>query len=298
MMKKTNAMKVLIAAIVASTALTACNDEPGPPAPPPAANIDSVEQAKIKELQKIFFSIPSPVEMASLIKDQGYKFDKSDLNNPENVDKYTGESRQAVNLGIYGADLSYAAMFDEKQETMNYFAAAQKLAKTMGIDGALTGELITRLDNNQEHKDSLLAIISEAYADLNCYLKENQRIEVSALVVAGGWLEALHLSCLHAKGGSEDLRQRIAEQKFALNNLVDYYAKFGDKPVLKEMGDDLLSLQQLFNEAAKSDGKTTKAADANGVVTIGTSSTIKMSDQTLQAIATKASELRSKYISF
>jgi hypothetical protein len=43
-----------------------------------------------------------------------------------------------VNLGVYGADLSYAAMFDQKQVTMEYFASAQNLAKQMGVDGALT----------------------------------------------------------------------------------------------------------------------------------------------------------------
>ncbi len=295
-----NAMRLLLAALTFSIFFVACSDEPSKTVnkPTASAKLDSTEDARIKELQKIFFSIPSPMEMSSLIKSQGYKFDVSKLNDVENVDKYTSEERQAINLGIYGADLSYAAMFDEKQVTMNYFAAAQKLARQMGVDGALTGELIERLQGNQESRDSLLNIVSEAYADLNGYLKENERIEISALMVAGGWLEALHLSAVYAKDGNADMRNRIAEQKYALNNLVDYYSKFGVETSLQEMGADLKALQVIYNQAAKADGKTTTSKGSDGVVVIGTTSTVTISDETISAIATKTQELRSKYISF
>ena len=289
-----------VAVLSAALMMPSCESNSGTnhTQPPVKASLDSAEEARVKELQKIFFSIPSPVEMASLIKEKGYQFDVSKLNSSTNVDKYTGETRQAVNLGIYGADLSYAAMFDQKQITMEYFASAQKLARQMGVDGALTGELIERLDKNQENRDSLLKIVSEAYADLNGYLKENQRIEVSALVVAGGWLEALYLSTLYSGDGNEDMRKRIAEQKYALNNLVDYFSKFGDRENLKEMKTDLEAMKIVYNTTSETKGKTSQTKGADGVITIGTTSTVSIDDATLAAIATKAKELRTKYTSF
>ncbi len=295
-----NSVRLLMAAVTCSVLMVSCGDEPGKgnTLPPVNNKPDSAEEARVKELQKIFFSIPSPMEMASLIKEKGYGFDISKLNAVENVEKYTGETKQAINLGIYGADLSYAAIFDEKQVTMNYFAAAKNLAGKMGVDGAITGEIIERLDKNQENRDSLLKIVSEAYADLNSYLKESQRIEISALLVAGGWLEALHLSTIYSQDGNPAIRQRIAEQKYALNNLVDYFSKFGDKPNLKEMGEDLKSLQAIFNQSNNTAGKTTTSKDASGMVVIGSSSSISLSDETLKAIATKTEELRTKYTSF
>ncbi len=265
--------------------------------PPVKGQLDSAENARRQELQKIFFSIPSPVEMASLVKEKGYHFDVSMLNRTENVTKYTGEAKQAVNLGIFGADLSYAAIFDEKQVTMNYFAAAQKLASQLGIENVLTGELIERLEKNQESRDSLLTIVTDAYADLNGYLKENDRAEVAALVVAGGWLEALHLSAVYAKDNNPDLRKRIAEQKYALNNLLDYFGKFGDKTSLDEMKADLQTLKDIYNGSQETKGKTTQSKDAGGAVVIGTSTTISISDETMSAIATKVAELRNKYTS-
>ena len=263
--------------------------------PPVQTTLDSAEVARMKELEKIFFSIPSPMEMSSLIKEKGYQFDQNKLIATSNVDQYTGESRQAIMLGVYGADLSYTAIFDQKQMTMEYFAAAQKLARSMGVDGALTNDLIERLDKHQENRDSMLHIVSEAYADLNGYLKENQRIEVSAMIVAGGWIEALYLSTIYGNDGSTDLRQRIAEQKYALNNLMSYLDKFGDTTSLKELRSDLKTIQDAYAGVGENKGKTTSSKDDSGTMVIGTTTTLSMDDATLSTIATLAKDIRTKY---
>lgn len=265
--------------------------------PPVKGQIDSTEIVRRQELQKIFFSIPSPVEMASLVKERGYRFDVSMLNSSENVSKYMGEAKQAVNLGIYGADLSYAAIFDEKQVTVNYFAAAQKLAGQLGIENVLSGELIERLEKNQESRDSLLNIVSDAYADLNGYLKESDRVEVSALMVAGGWIEALYLSTIYAKDNNPELRRRIAEQKYALNNLLDYFGKFGDSKSLSEMKADLQTLKAIYDQSEENKGTTSRSTDATGKVVIGTTTTISISDETLKSIETNVQQIRNKYTS-
>ena len=263
--------------------------------PPVKAQLDSAEVARMKELEKIFFSIPSPVEMSSLIKQNGYQFDQGKLVATANVDKYTGESRQAVMLGIYGADLSYTAIFDQKQLTTEYFAAAQKLARQMDADGTITPELLERLEKNQANRDSMLNIISEAYSDLNGYLKEKDRVEVSAMVVAGGWLEALYLSTQYSGDGNSAMRQRIAEQKYSLNNLMGYLEKFGATPSLQELKTDLSRLQEAYGAVAENKGKTSTSKDESGKMVIGTTSTITMDDAALSKIATLAGEIRTKY---
>ncbi len=263
--------------------------------PPVQAQLDSAEVARMKELEKIFFSIPSPVEMSSLIKKNGYQFDQGKLVATANVDKYTGEARQAVMLGIYGADLSYTAIFDQKQLTTEYFAAAQKLARQMDADGTITPELLERLEKNQENRDSMLHIISEAYSDLNGYLKEKDRVEVSAMVVAGGWLEALYLSSQYTADGNTEIRQRIAEQKYSLSNLMTYLEKFGDTPSLQELKADLGRLQAAYAAVSESKGKTSANKDESGKMVIGSTTTLAMDDASLKNIATLVAEIRTKY---
>jgi hypothetical protein len=235
------------------------------------------------------------MEMASLIKGMGYSYDGSLLNPVEGAMRYTGEVSQAVNLGIYGADLSYASMFEQRQETMNYLAAAQRLAREMGVDGALNDEVIERLQANQDSRDSLLKIVSEAYADLNGYLKENNRIEVSALVVAGGWIEALYLSTRYTEKDNPELNRRIAEQKYSLTNLITYFNEFGEQEKLNGMKADLASLQALFDRVKIGAGNTELKKEADGVVVIGNQSTVDMGPETLKEIATKVAEIRKKY---
>lgn len=282
--------------MLGSLALFSCGTGSQPSEQPAVeANLDSLQQARMEELQKIFFSIPAPMEMASLIKGMGYSYDGSLLNPVESAMRYTGEVSQAVNLGIYGADLSYASMFEQRQETMNYLAAAQRLAREMGVDGALNDEVIERLQANQDSRDSLLKIVSEAYADLNGYLKENNRIEVSALVVAGGWIEALYLSTRYTEKDNPELNRRIAEQKYSLTNLITYFNEFGEQEKLNGMKADLASLQALFDRVKIGAGNTELKKEADGVVVIGNQSTVDMSPETLKEIATKVAEIRKKY---
>jgi hypothetical protein len=266
--------------------------------PPMDAKKDSMDQARIEQLKKIFFNIPSPIEMASLIKKEGYSYDKKMLNPVENVDKYIGEAKQAINLGIYGADLSYASIFDQKQESMVYFAAAKKLASAMSIEGGINDSVVTKLAENQDNRDSILKIVTSAYGDLNGYLKENDRIEISALVISGGWLEALHLSLQYAQKAKGDaLKTRIGEQKLVLENLLNYYSSFDSKPVLNDMKNDLLEIQKVLSQVEMSSQKTTTTKAEDGVMVIGNGAKTAVKDDTLKALTETVKKIRTKYIS-
>ena len=118
---------------------------------------------------------------------------------------------------------------------------------------------------------------------------------MSAMVVAGGWLEALYLSTQYSGDGNSAMRQRIAEQKYALNNLMSYLEKFGDKPSLQELKADLKRLQDAYSTVSENKGKTSTSKDESGKMVIGTTTTIAMDDASLNKIATLAGEIRTKY---
>lgn len=296
-MLRKNALGFLMMLLGMTILLNSCQDGSDKKTTQPPAEVkpDSLSAAQLNELKKIFFSIPSPAEMAALIQEKGYQYDQNQLVPTANVDKYAGETRQAIMLGIYGADLSYTSIFKQKQATTEYFAASQKLARQMQIDGIITPELIERMEKNQDDREAMLNLVSEAYADMNDYLKEKQRFEISALVVAGGWLEALYLSTLYTADGSPEIRQRIAEQKYSLNNLLTYLEKFGDNGSIKEMKADLVRLKEAYNPVVENKGKTSTEKDQSGTMVIGTTTTIVMDDATLANIATITNEIRKKY---
>lgn len=78
--------------------------------------------ADINRAQQVFYALPSPVETAYLIQNSGVSYNM-DLSNPTaNVDNYSTTMQKALNFGVYGADLSYASLFNQTQTTIQYMA--------------------------------------------------------------------------------------------------------------------------------------------------------------------------------
>jgi hypothetical protein len=91
----------------------------------------------IKQAEKIFYSLPSPLESAMLIKSSGALFNKDLLNPVENTKNYNSNKSMALNLGIYTCDLSFASLYDQTQLIINYMNAAKKMADGLGILDAI-----------------------------------------------------------------------------------------------------------------------------------------------------------------
>jgi hypothetical protein len=78
------------------------------------------------------------------------------------------------------------------------------------------------MEQNRNDRDSLLSIISETYWQVDAYLKENGRDNISALMIAGGWVEGLYIATqVAAQHDTPELRQRIAEQRLPLADLLE-----------------------------------------------------------------------------
>ncbi|MFT6678846.1 MAG: hypothetical protein ACJAZG_001519, partial [Granulosicoccus sp.] len=198
--------------------------------------VDKKEDKKIdyqtEKVNDIFFSIPSPIEMAGLIKGSGSKYNADLLNDIRNRDKYTSSYSKAINLGIYGADLSYTSVFNRNQESILYMSSAKQLADELGVSAAFNSDVMNRIEENVDNRDSLLGIISETFYILDAYLKENNRSSVSAQVISGGWIEGLYIAaCVYEddEAKSPELITRIVDQKYALDDLIALVESYNAK---------------------------------------------------------------------
>ncbi|MBK7383526.1 MAG: hypothetical protein IPI81_09340 [Flavobacteriales bacterium] len=243
---------------------------------------DSLPQGeRMTKTRKIFYNIPSPMEMAALLKKAGASYNSKILNDVKNVDKYTAASKQALNLGVYGADLSYASVFNHTQESMFYTSCAKRLADRLGVNNAFNDSTLEAMEKNQNDRDKLLDIISETFWSVDAYLKENGRDNISALMVAGGWMEGLYIATqVSSTSDSPELRQRIAEQKLSLKDLMallDTYQT--DDAALAGVREDLKAIAALYTD-----------------VTVGDGGTAALTDAQLAAIRSKAATIRNTYI--
>jgi hypothetical protein len=183
------------------------------------------DSLKMASTQKVFYSIPSPLETSLFLKELGIGFDKSSLNPPENKDKYSTTSKKALNLGVYGANLGYVSIYDKTQEAMQYLKATESLANDLGLSHVFTVENIERFENSLNNKENMVALISDTYLEIDIFLKENDREALSALTIAGGWVEGLFIAVdieekLRGKKNHDQMFDIILDQQKALKDLT------------------------------------------------------------------------------
>lgn len=255
---------------------------------------------QLQKVQEIFYTIPSPIEMASLLKKTGTVYNAQMLNDVSNVVNYTSSKRQALNLGIYGADLSYASIFNQNQESIIYLSCAKQLADKLGVTSAFSNETMDRIETNIENRDSLLNIISDSFYSLDAYLKENERRNISALVIAGGWVEGLYLATTIAseqKKVPEELTKRIVDQKYALSDLLELVEGYNENGNLDDILGDLQSMQNIYDKISleRSAGEVT-TDEATGVTVIGGEAEYSFTGEQLAEISNRIKEIRTSYI--
>ncbi len=252
-------------------------------------------------LSDIVKSIPSPLEISFLIRDLGIKYDKSILNSTDNIANYNTSYRQALNLGIYSTDLGYANIYEQTQDALIYLTSVKRMADDLRIGQFFDFQTIRDLATNSNNLDSLLLVTNTNLERINDHLQENGRADMTILILTGGWLEALYLTCEVAKKQpNELLKNRIGEQKIILDQLLLLLSFYEEKASIKKLIDDLNELQTIYNNVKityEYDESTTK--EENGILYVedNTSSKINFTAKDLDNILNVSMKIRSKIIS-
>lgn len=280
-----------------SALLTAgCGGDDGkdPDALPP---IDST-QTTILNVNGEIFSIPSPIQTAFLIKGSGAAYSKEILNPSNKASDYSTNFAKALNLGIYGADLGYVTIYDQNQDAIGYLNSAKKLADELGVSGAFDANTIERFAKNLGNKDSMLVLVGVAYRSSDAYLKNNDRSDVSGLVLAGGWLESLHFATnVYKAKPNEEVKRRIAEQKTSLQSLIKLLTQFYSQPEYTEFIDNLNDLSTVFDGVEFKYTFEKPVTDAEKkMTTIMSKSEVNITPEQIESITQKVKSIRSQIV--
>lgn len=205
----------------------------------------------IKQAEKIFYTLPSPLESAMLIKSAGALFDDNLLNPVENTGNYNTNKSMALNLGVYTCDLSFASLYDQTQLIINYMNAAKKMADGLGILDAIDQEDIDMLEENIHNTDVIMDIVSQTYLNSNSYLEDNGQPAVAAMVLTGGWLEGLYISTqlvdMKDFNGNK-LVGRIIDQKLSIDILIDLLETSKGHPAIDDLITQVTKVKVIFDK--------------------------------------------------
>ncbi|GAA0890391.1 hypothetical protein GCM10009122_00690 [Fulvivirga kasyanovii] len=300
-------MRILSFSLLLILIISACDSSKKPDEKAFLESLDStkIEGPAISEevISSIIQQIPSPLEISVLLRESGTKYDKSLLNSPDNISKYNSNYRKALNLGIYGTDLGYTNIYEQNQDGLDYMTAIKELADGLSIGQFFDIETIGRLATNSKNLDSLLLITTQNFNSINHYLQEQNRANLSVLLLTGGWLEAMHITCqVSAKDPSnKELQEKIGEQKIILENIVlllSFYQEV-DKNMASLL-EDMQKLQEQYEsiKIIKTYKESTfEIVDGVMVIKDNSSSEIQITQENVNNIKDVVNSIRKKVIS-
>lgn len=245
-------LKNSIGLFAISVTLFSCGSETKPEAEEvKSAAVESheVSEEDLAEADKMIKQMPSPIEMAILVKHAGGEYNSALLNDVKRIDGYLTTGKKTVNMGVYSADVGYTSLYKQTQETVFYLNNVRKLSDAIGLSDAFDQSMFDRVEANIENRDSLLQILSSSYDVANQYLKENDRMNTSLLMIAGGWVESMYLAAnLGAEGGRPEdiISLRIVEQDVVLDKILAAMNIIQDDPLLEEFKGKLQELDQVL----------------------------------------------------
>ena len=250
---------------------------------------------KVTAIENIFYSIPSPRVTIDIIEEAGAVFDVQLTNDPQNLDKYTSKAERALNMGVYGADVNYCSAFNKTADVMMLLACTRSLGEELGLESIFDQTVIDRLNDNRENADSVQSIITNTFWEIESKLEEDDRAELAALIVIGGWIEGLNIACGQAKINIDNQKMidRIAEQAIALDNVIEL-AKFYKIRglVINELLESLEDLKVSFDKIEVVESAGTNSNSGDSIPTIGMKIERRMSVELLEEITVKVHNIR------
>ena len=260
---------------------------------------DSLEPDTAAGKREIFYGLLTPVEITQIFTrlDKAYNTDM--LNPVGNADNYLSASKAALNLGVYGVDMSYLKMFDMNTEMLRYMMTIRKLSNRLNIPSEyLTGPL-EKIEANMADTDSVLALANTAYQRIEEHLEEDGRESTAGLMILGGWIEALYISTqllLDVENPDAEVVQRIAEQKYTLNTLLSFLKNYYDDPVVVYYTKKLKFLKKYFDNFDIYFKKGDLEIDRDKQVLKATGSNMTTTTETLRNIKEYARNMREETV--
>lgn len=246
--------------VVSFTCLNSCKNRAGKAEKLERQRIE-LEQVKTleSEIEKNVYPLPTSAEVIKMLSDLQVGFIMGISNPVENSKRYFSSTARALNLGVYGADLSYATLYNVQQEVINYLNAIRVLANELNMSKIYDETLYERIRTNFDDRDQLVGILTDAFNDTYAYLSENDQQALALLVVGGAWVEGMYLTTHVSEAAYQiaGISRVLLDQKESFELYLDITAPYMDDPAVKEFVTLLEPMKKVY------EGLTTSLTNQN-----------------------------------
>lgn len=201
-----------------------------------------------RELEEAIYPLPTSADVIKMLTELevGYMIG---ISNPvENTSKYVTSSRKALNLGVYGADLSYATLYNMNQDVINYLDAIRVLANDLNMSKIYNKALYDEIKTNFDDRDELVSILTLAFNETYRYLSENEQQSQALMVVAGAWIESMYITThiSEAVYHVEGIVRVLLEQKQSFELFLAIAEPHKDDPAVKELLETFEPIKKVY----------------------------------------------------
>lgn len=245
-------------------------------------------------------SIPSPLELTALVKSSGTAYNSESLNNTDFINNYTTPASKALNLGVYGADLGYINLYEKTAASIQYLGSVRSLASDLQLGQFFDFETLKRISRNNDKLDSIIFISTNSFEKMNDFLSKQKRTNISVLMLLGGWIESLHLTCAVAsETKNKEIMDKVGEQKVTMDQLSILLQLFKNDQAWISINKQFADLKNEYDKVKITyEYKEPVMKEVNGQLVFedNSSSKIEITPEQFDAIAQSVSKIRNSFI--
>ena len=242
-------------------------------------------------------NVSSPVEMANEIKNTGVAFSQNTLNEAGKENSYETSFKKAVNLGVYSADLGYINTFGKNLVVVDYLSSSKRLADGLGVGQFLDFQMLSRMAKDNTNLDSLKQLSVTSFNNIDKYLRDQKRSNVSTAIVVGTWVEGIYITCQVIKQtNDEGLINRLGEQKNIVDILEIVINAYSNTDYdFKTLSNKVTELKRIYDNVKitmEMGEPITKEVDGMLVIEQNEITHVDIKPETVSAITSKIDEIR------
>lgn len=256
-MKKTIAAVIIPLLILGYSGLTSCRSGSG------EKNLKNQEKKEVrsleKEIEKNIYPLPTSAQIIQMLTELEVGYNLGISNPVDNAKKYYTSPKRAMNLGVFGADLSYATLYNMDQQVLDYMDAIRIVATDLNMSSIYDAPLYDSIKKYFDDRDQLVQILTGAFNQTYEYMSENDQQSLALLVVGGAWVEGMYLTCNvnEAAYNVYDISRVLIEQKKSFNTFIHITEPYMDDPMVSEFVKTLDPIRTVYA------GLTTSLTDQN-----------------------------------
>lgn len=233
-MKKTIPLLIVPVLFISILSMTSCKDKA-------RKDQKKIEFSKVDSLkgqiESNVYPLPTSAEVIKMLSDLevGYIFG---ISNPvENTKKYFNSKSRAINMGVYGADLSYATLYNISQSVIDYLDAIRSLSSELNMSKIYDQSLYDKIKMNIDNKDELVKILTNAFDNTYKYLVDNEQEPLALLVVGGAWVEGMYLTTHVSEAAYQiaGISKNLLEQKKSFLIYLDITKPYENDPMVGDL---------------------------------------------------------------